>query len=65
MGQGLREEDRQAAGEGGLRRLCGEERQTRAGAGPFQHQLQGQTYYFCEEKDKAEFISNPAKYAKK
>lgn len=24
----------------------------------------GKTYYFCEDKDKAEFISNPAKYAK-
>ena len=24
----------------------------------------GKTYYFCEEKEKAEFISNPAKYAK-
>lgn len=24
----------------------------------------GKTYYFCEQKDKAEFISNPAKYAK-
>lgn len=24
----------------------------------------GKTYYFCEDKDKAEFISNPTKYAK-
>jgi YHS domain-containing protein len=24
----------------------------------------GKTYYFCEDKEKAEFISNPAKYAK-